>query len=385
MKNYELRKFVAPEIITGTDVRLLAGNYFSSLGIYRVFIVSDPHIKQQSWYPQILEHLKHEGVDLIEFYNINANSPDNEVMEGVEHYASNNCQAILAIGGGSVLDSAKGIGLVHSNLGHITDYEGVDKISIPTPPIVCIPTTSGTASDVSQFAIIRDMKRLLKIAVISKSLVPDLTLLDPVVMQTMDQYLTACTGIDALTHAIEAFVSTGSSTMTDFHALNAIKLINDNLELAYLNPLNQNYRFNMMSASLEAGLAFSNASLGAVHALAHSLGGLYNLPHGECNALLLEHVLNINYRTSPEKYNKIGEALGINYRNETNSEKQKIIFNKINSLKRSINIDYSLDRLGVKQNDFIHLAKNAINDPCILTNPLNMNNDDLRTVLLEAL
>ncbi len=193
------------------------------------------------------------------------------------------------------MDCAKGIGIVSTNRKNILDIEGIDNVPIPGPPLICIPTTSGTSADVSQFAIINDTVEKRKIAIISKTVVPDVALIDPLTTLTMPAYLTACTGIDALVHAVEAYVSTANSPLLDLHALEAVRLVCTNLPQVLAAPTDLELRGKMTLASLQAGLAFSNASLGAVHAMAHSLGGLLDLPHGECNALLLDHVVNFNY------------------------------------------------------------------------------------------
>lgn len=179
------------------------------------------------------------------------------------------------------MDCAKGIGIVCSNDGHILDYEGVYNISSPLPPLIFIPTTAGTSADVSQFAIILNREKLIKIAIVSKIIVPDIALIDPETTTTMDPYLSACTGMDALVHAIEAFVSVASSPLTDIHALEAIRLLGRNLPLLPEFKDDSQIRKNIMLGSMEAGLAFSNAILGAVHAMSHSLGGFLVLPHGE--------------------------------------------------------------------------------------------------------
>lgn len=385
MQTFELRKFVAPELLMGTDVRLIAGNYFNNFNVRKVFVVTDKTICELDWFEEVLESLEIAGVEYVIYNNVSPNSPDIEVMDGVEIFREHNCDGIFAIGGGSVIDSAKGIGIVYSNQSHILQFEGVDQVRMPSPPIICLPTTAGTSSDVSQFAIIRDTNRKVKIAIVSKSLVPDLSLIDPHVSGSMDNYLTACTGMDALTHAIEAFVSNGNSTVTDFHALNAIELIVNNLHKVYANPDNIELRYNMMIGSLEAGLAFSNASLGAVHAIAHSLGGLYNSPHGECNALLLPYVINYNYNEVPNRFNKVGELMGLSFKGLNESKRKTLLFNKVMEFKAALGLDYSLGNLGVSSADNSLVATNAMNDACIITNPRKANDDDLKSILGEAI
>ncbi len=381
----EIRKFLAPEFITGADTRMLAGQYLQNLGVSNVLIASDKTIITQKWYKDIIESINELGIEYHTYSSISPNPHDEEVMQGSSFYVDNECDGILAIGGGSVIDCAKGIGIISTNGGHILDYEGVDEVKSAMPPLICIPSTSGTSADVSQFSIIRDMNRKIKIAIISKAIVPDVALIDPVATYSMDKYLTICTGIDALSHAFEAFVSNSGSVITDNHAMHAISLLKDNLPLIYSDLHNIEARYNLVIASLEAGLAFSNASLGAVHAMSHSLGGYYDYAHGECNALLLDHVVNYNFDFAVEKYKKIGEMFNLDFRGLSTSESRNRLFNHLNSFKLSLGIDNTLQTLGTKRDELIILSKFASKDPCLLTNPKEMNKDDINTVFREAL
>jgi alcohol dehydrogenase class IV len=306
-------------------------------------------------------------------------------MAGVDIYNSNKCNAIVALGGGSPIDCAKGIAIVSTNHRHILSFEGVDKVEVPMPPLICIPTTAGTSADVSQFCIIASRQDRIKIAIISKAVIPDISLIDPVTTTTMDSYLTACTGMDALTHAIEAFVSTGSSMITDIHALEAIRIISKNIIEAVKKPGDINLRNKIMNGSLEAGLAFSNAILGAVHAMSHSLGGLLDLPHGECNSVLLQHVISFNFNAVPEKFNLIAEAMGLDLRGMSTNEKKKAFLSYINNLRRNVGIDKTLSKMGVNVSDINNLAKNAINDACMYTNPRPATERDIEVIYEEAL
>jgi alcohol dehydrogenase len=385
MKTYETRKFVAPEFLFGKDVRLLAGQYLHNYQLKKVLIVTDPTIASKSWYGDIIDKLNEYQIAYSVFDSVSPNPKEIEVMEGAETYQHENCKGILAIGGGSVIDCAKGIGVVSSNRNHILKFEGVDMIPIPGPPIICIPSTAGTSADVSQFSIIRDMERMVKIAIISKTVVPDVALIDPIATLTMDKFLTACTGLDALTHAVEAFVSNANSPITDNHALHAVKLIRENLYIAVNEPHNMDARYNMMVGSLEAGLAFSNASLGAVHAMAHSLGGLYDSAHGECNALLLDHVIEFNFLKEPERFKKIGSFFGINYNGLTTNESKNLTLKTIREFKSSVGINYSLKNTGLHNSDIPVLANYSINDPCIITNPRKANKRDIEVIFENAL
>ena len=215
----ELRKFVAPEIITGIDARLMIGRYLTHFAAKRPMVVTDDNLLEFPWFLDILQSIKDCLPEYVIFSNVSSNPRDYEVMEGAEIFVANKCDLIIAIGGGSPIDCAKGISIVSTNGGHILDYEGVDEINLPGPPLICIPTTSGASADVSQFAIICDSESKVKKAIISKKVVPDLALLDAIPLLTMDPYLTACTGMDALTHAIEAYVSNAHSHLANVNAL----------------------------------------------------------------------------------------------------------------------------------------------------------------------
>ena len=321
---FELRKFVAPEFIIGVDARKLAGRYAKNLGASHVFLVTGPKVIKAGWVRDVIESLDSEGIEHTLFSDVSPNPRDHEVMKGADQYRKAGCDAVVAVGGGSPIDCAKGIGIVVSNDQHILEFEGVDNVSIPAPPLICIPTTSGSAADVSQFAIITYTNRKVKIAIISKKIVPDISLCDPVPLTSLTSELTAHTGMDALVHSVEAYVSNASSPVTDIQALESIRLLSAYLPLAYQHPDHIGYRYKTMLGSLLAGLAFSNASLGAVHAMAHSLGGLSDLPHGECNALLLETVIDYNYSVCPDRYAAIAEAMNIDCSShDENTIKQK--------------------------------------------------------------
>ena len=283
------------------------------------------------------------------------------------------------------MDAAKGIGIVSTNQKHILEFEGVDRIRIPAPPLIFIPTTAGTSADVSQFAIIANREELLKIAIVSKAIVPDVALIDPLTTTTMDPYLTACTGIDALVHGFEAFVSTGSGPLTDTYAIEAIKLLQQNLLRIHKEPNNIKLREKVMLGSMKAGLAFSNAILGAVHAMSHGLGGLLDLPHGECNAMLLDNVVDFNFSHAVDKYKLISEAMGIDLRGLGEKDVKKRLMSSISDLKNSVGISNRLAQKGVSSSDIPALAKKAIKDVCILTNPRKATQRDIEVIYEEAM
>jgi len=378
-----LRKFLAPEIVYGDGGIGLSGRHADNLGASKAFIVTDPGVRAAGWTALVEESLKASNIPYVVFDNVTDNPKDHEVMAGVEFCKSQSCDLIIAVGGGSPMDCAKGIGVVMGNPGHILDYEGVDMVPNPGPPLIFIPTTAGSSADVSQFAIVTDTTRKVKIAVISKMVIPDIALIDPGTTVTMSPELTAATGMDALCHGFEAFVSTASSPLTDMAAISSVKIISDNLLKAYQDPENIIYRDKMMTASLMAGLAFSNASLGLVHSMAHSLGGAMGLAHGECNAILLEKVVSFNYSASPEKYDQLAKAMDLNISDHDFLDRGGVISDYIANLRKQLNINQRLIDLGGKLSDLLQLSKFAFMDPCLATNPKETGTKDIENLYLQ--
>jgi len=382
----ELRKFLAPEIVFGQDAAQLAGRYAQNLGARKVLLVTDPGVAAQPWFGPIAEAIGAAGLGLEIFSAIHPNPRDFEVMLGADLYRSSGCDAIVAVGGGSPMDCAKAIGIVCTNDRHVLEFEGVDNVQRPGPPLLCVPTTAGSSADVSQFAIITDTTRRVKIAIVSKAMVPDAALIDPALTATMDARITADTGVDALTHAIEAYVSNAHGPTTDLFALDAVRRIARHLPDVIARPNDLEARAGMMLGSAYAGLAFSNAILGAVHAMAHSLGGLMDLPHGQCNAILLDHVIDYNFAAEPERYADIGRALGAQIRPESDlEEKRQAVLAQVRAFKKSVGVTATLSGLGVRREDLERLALFAMNDPCMVTNPKIPAAGDIRAVFEHAL
>jgi len=381
----EMRKFVAPEFVFGAGALDLAGQYAKNLGASKVFLVTDEGVSKAGWSGQVAKSIESANLPYVIFKDVTPNPRVNEVTAGTALYQETGCDAIVAVGGGSPMDCAKGIGIVSAAGGHILDYEGADKVEVPIPPLICLPTTAGSSADVSQFCIITDQKRQVKIAIVSKAVVPDVSLIDPLTTTTKDPYLTACTGLDALTHAVEAYVSTANSPITDLHAIEAIKLISGNLVETVRNPKDVLLRAKMMLASLEAGLAFSNAILGAVHAMAHSLGGFLDLPHGECNAILLEHVVAYNFPEAPFRYRNVAQALDVDTQELTDSELLDALLLRLRSLRQQCGVNRTLSELGVGSENIPILAEKACADVCLVTNPRHAEHSNLVSIYEKAL
>ncbi|WP_460007016.1 iron-containing alcohol dehydrogenase [Methanogenium cariaci] len=365
----EHRKYVVPEIITGDDARIYAGRYASNFHSNTVLLATDESIFRQKWMREILQGLDEAGTEYVVFSDIEENPRDYNVMAGADVYLSEECTGILAIGGGSVLDCAKGIGIVAANGGTILDYVGVDQVRNPMPPLICVPTTAGSAADVSQYAVIRNADKKAKNIIISKSLVPDVSLLDTVPLMTQPKDVTVNSGIDALTHAIEAYVSNGASHLSDMMALESITLSAGFFPFSVDRADDPDSRFQSLMASMYAGIAFSNAGLGLIHAMSHAIGGLYDLPHGVASSIVMRSAIQYNYSSSKRKYQKIAYLLGVSP--DITDDKRVItgMFEQIMEMRGNTDNPLSLSAYGASKADIPDLVARSAVDPCIATNP----------------
>lgn len=381
--NLPVRKFLAPEIILGDGCRDLISQYVLSLSGRNVFLISDPGVFRAGWAGEVEDSLRSAGLDVVVYDRVTQNPRCLEVMRGAEVYLEEACDMIVSVGGGSPMDCGKAIGAVASNQCDVLELEGVDEVPLPAPPIICIPTTAGSSADVSQVAVISDEKKKRKFGIFSKTMIPDLALIDPETTTTMDPELTAATGMDALCHAFESYVSNASSAMTDIHALEATRLLAEYLPRAYDEPENVIYRDKVMLGSMYAGLAFSNASLGLVHSMAHSMGGYLDSPHGECNAQLLEHVVAFNYPMVAERYRVLEALMSGNSPSEKSGPSELI--HQLRALTDRLGIKPGLSNMGVKEKDIEYLSKNAFIDPCLATNPRAATIEDIERLYHGAL
>lgn len=333
----------------------------------------------------IANYLTAAGVASHIFPGAEPNPTDINVHNGVKAYNDNGCDFIVSLGGGSSHDCAKGIGLVTAGGGHIRDYEGIDKSKVPMTPLIAVNTTAGTASEMTRFCIITNTDTHVKMAIVDWRCTPLIAIDDPKLMIAKPAGLTAATGMDALTHAVEAYVSTAANPITDACAEKAITMISQWLQPAVANGENIEARDAMSYAQYLAGMAFNNASLGYVHAMAHQLGGFYNLPHGVCNAILLPHVCEFNLIACPDRYAKIAELMGVRTHGLTVMEAAYAAIDAIRKLSASIGIPSGLTELGVKTEDLAVMADNAQKDACMLTNPRKANHAQVVEIFKAAL
>ncbi len=380
-----LLKFHAPEIVFGIDSMAEAAHAALRLGGQRPLLVTDPGLIEAGWVDELVDHLRDQGVQAQVWSALTPNPKDHEITAGHEFYRSRGCDVLIALGGGSVIDAAKGIAILAANGGDILDYAGVDKATMPIPPLVVLPSTSGTGADVSQFCIVTDTTRNTKITILGRALVPDITVIDPRLLTTMPEWLNAATGLDALTHGIEAFVSLGHNQLTDHHALRAVVMVTENLVTTIEQPRQMSARVLMAQAALEAGLAFTNAILGAAHAMSHQVGGLLDLPHGVINGVLLPHVVRFNAEADPAPFAVIAANLGIADARAPELESALALADHLQQLAQKVGVPRGLADLGVHDTDVPVLARNAMADACITTNPRAADEAQLQALFRAAL
>ena len=361
------------------------GGQAKNLGGIKALIVSGRSGHGEKLAKDIQKILENAGLKAIIFAGADPNPTDTSVMEGADIYRKEDCNMIVAVGGGSPMDCAKAVGIVVNNGGKINDYEGAGKVTKGIPPLITVNTTAGTASEMTSFSIITDTDRHIKMAIADPRMTPDVAVNDPELMVSMPPALTAATGMDALTHAIEAYVSTMATPTTDAAAIKAIELISKYLREAVAHGEDIKTRDMMAHAEYLAGVAFNNALLGYVHSMAHQLGGLYDLPHGVCNAILLPYVEMYNMQVVPERFADIAKAMGENIEGLPPEEAADKAIDAIKKLASDIGIPSGLKELGAREEDLELLAENAMQDICRLTNPRKLSKEDIIEIYRKAM
>ncbi|EBZ4885489.1 L-threonine dehydrogenase [Salmonella enterica subsp. enterica serovar Bredeney] len=378
--------FFIPSVnVIGTDSLKNAMNTMAEYGFRRTLIVTDAMLTKLGMAGDIQKALQERDIFSVIYDGTQPNPTTSNVAAGLKLLKENGCDSVISLGGGSPHDCAKGIALVAANGGDIRDYEGVDRSAKPQLPMIAINTTAGTASEMTRFCIITDEERHIKMAIVDKHVTPLLSVNDSSLMVGMPKSLTAATGMDALTHAIEAYVSVAATPITDACALKAVTMIAENLVVAVEEGSNVQAREAMAYAQFLAGMAFNNASLGYVHAMAHQLGGFYNLPHGVCNAVLLPHVQVFNSRVAAARLRDCAAAMGVDVSDMSEAEGAQACVAAIRQLSQKVNIPAGLRELNVKEEDIPVLATNALKDACGLTNPIQATHDEIVEIYRAAM
>ncbi|HEY4567454.1 MAG TPA: iron-containing alcohol dehydrogenase [Savagea sp.] len=365
--------------VTGERCQILGGK--------KALIVTDSFLRSLPGGPveKVTESLDAVGIDYAFYDGVEPNPKDTNVRDGLAIFESEQCDLIVTVGGGSAHDCGKGIGIAATHDGDLyEDYAGIETLTNPLPPLVCVNTTAGTASEVTRHCVITNTEKKVKFVIVSWRNTPLVSINDPELMVGKPAGLTAATGMDALTHAVESYVSLGANPVTDSMAIQAIKLISTNLRQAVAYGQNIEARENMAHASLLAGMAFNNAGLGYVHAMAHQLGGLYDIPHGVANAVLLPHVEEYNIISNPQKFADIAEFMGENIEGLSVREAANKAIEAIRQLSEDVNIPSSMRELGVKEEDFELMAELALQDGNAISNPIQGRKEDIINIFKAA-
>jgi len=361
--------FIPTVNLMGVGASKELGKQIKALGGKTVLIVTTSDLAKLDITEGIKAAVEAAGAKAIVYDGAQPNPTVDNVDKGLKVYKDKKCDMIISLGGGSSHDCGKGVGILATNGGNIRDYEGVDQMTKAMPPFIAINTTSGTGSEMTRFCIITNPDNNVKMAIVDWRTTPNVAINDPVLTVGMPPALTAATGMDALTHAVEAYVSTIATPVTDSAALMAIKLISENLRNAVANGQNMEARDKMSYAEFLAGMAFNNASLGHVHAMAHQLGGFYDLPHGVCNAILLPYVSEFNIIACPQRYADIAVAMGENIEGLSVRDAADKAIAAMRRLSADVGIPAGLKDLDVKEKDFGVMVGNAMKDACGFTNP----------------
>lgn len=382
MSDHRVTKFAIPEIIFGQGSIGYLAQCSRRLGAKRALLVTDQGLIGSGWAEHVMDILRDDGVDFVLFDKVNSNPRDYQVHEGAGLYTLEKADVIIALGGGSPMDTAKGVGTIVGNGGRIADYEGANRIMRPLPPMIFIPTNAGSGSDISQFCIITDVERQVKMSIISRSLVPNVSIIDPNLLMTKDDQLVVSSAIDALAHAIESFVSPLASPFTENQALKAIELIAKNLQPALENRTPEVME-QLSIASTAAGMSFSNAGLGIGHALAHSLGGIFDTLHGLVHPIVLPAVMRYNLPACPEKMCAIGRIIQGNPRSCSPSQGEEGIA-RLEELFARLDVPHRMRDIVPDASKLEQICRMAVHDACMLTNPRKAGWEDLLAICREA-
>ncbi|MBP2638754.1 MAG: lactaldehyde reductase [Firmicutes bacterium] len=353
----------------------------------KAFIVTDKDLVKFGIAKKVTDVLDQAKISYELYDNVKANPTIENVQTGVKKLAASGADVIVAIGGGSAIDTAKGIGIIATNpeFADVKSLEGVADTKAKSLPIIAVATTAGTAAEVTINYVITDEQAVKKMVCVDPNDIPIIAIVDPELMVSMPKGLTASTGMDALTHAIEGYITRSAWTMTDMFELKAIELIAKHLPTAVAEPNNMEARDGMALAQYIAGMGFSNVGLGIVHSMAHPLGAFYDTPHGVANALLLPYVMEYNAPATGEKYREIAKALGVTKVETMDQEAyRKAAVEAVIALSKQIDIPQKLSEIGVKEKDLPQLAKSAFADVCTPGNPRDTSEAEILALYQKA-
>ena len=371
--NYNMiNRFVLNEVsYFGPGARQVLPDEIKRLGLKKALVVTDKDLIKFGVADKVLSVLQTANIPFEIFSEIKQNPTVKNVKDGLAAYAASGADFILAIGGGSSIDTAKAIGIITNNpeFDDVVSLEGVAPTKKKSVPIVALPTTAGTAAEVTINYVITDEENQKKMVCVDPNDIPIVAIVDAELMYTLPKSLTAATGLDALTHAIEGLITKGAWEMSDMFEIKAIEMINRYLETATFEPENAEARNGMAVAQYIAGMAFSNVGLGLVHGMAHPLGAIFDIPHGVANAMLLPTVMEFNAPAAIDKYVIIAKAMDIYSADKTKEENAQAAITAVKNLALKLGIPQHLSEMGIKEEDLPKLAEAAFNDVCTPGNP----------------
>lgn len=373
------------EIFFGCGAAKHTGEKLKELGYKKVFIVSDPGVKQAGLLEGILSSIQEASLEYFVYDNIKSDPTSDIIEQGTEVLKNSGCDVVLGVGGGSALDCAKAFAAMATNEGKITDYTGIGKLKNKPLPIVAIPTTAGTGSEATMFTVITNAETKLKAPVGSYLIMPVLAILDPELTISLPPHLTASTGMDALTHAIESYVNVNSHPISEALAIHSIKLIARSLRKAVAKGTNLKAREDMLLASTIAALAFNSTRLGLVHAMSQPAGAHFGIPHGLSNAILLPYVMEYNLMGNPEKYAEIAALFGEQIEGLPIMEAAAKSVKAVRALMQDIGICDRLSDFGVEESDLDMLADEALTSGNVPLNPRQPSKAEIIEIYKKAL
>jgi alcohol dehydrogenase class IV len=382
---YEIHKvinFYSPKkTILGQNIVGKVGDEVKILGGRKSIIVTDPGIVSAG-YVQVVEDALHaQQIEVGIFDRVEPEPPARLVAECTKMIREGKYDVVIGLGGGSALDIAKGASLMINNPGTIVDYAGIDRVPKAGLPHILIPTTAGTGSEATRSLVVTDERDNTKKSIASSFVIPEVAILDPMLTLSMPPHITANTGMDALVHAIESYVSATTTPYAEILAIEAVSLIAHNLPLAYSKGSNGIARYNMLLAANIAGLAFASSRLGAVHGLAYVIDIAYHLPHGRANAIMLPHVMNFNKTANLRKFAKIAEAMGENVQGLSMYEAAEKSVEAVKNLLNAIQIPFGLSQYGISRDDLPKLVEGGMRQARLFVpNPRDLTQEDVRSI-----
>ncbi|MFM2485013.1 iron-containing alcohol dehydrogenase [Celerinatantimonas yamalensis] len=376
-----------PQIsLSGTDALCALVEQLRLQPARNPLIVTEKALMQLGLHDTLISQLQMQGFDPVIFDGVIANPTDHVVAHALACYQQHYCDCIIGFGGGSAMDTAKVVRALIANPDkQVHDLEGIGHVQKIGPLLVCISTTSGTAAEVTSNAVITDTRRHVKMVIIDSAIIPDIAVNDPTLLLGLPADVTAATGMDALTHAIEAYVSTAAHPLTDHSALAAIKIITKALPKAVQNGQDLAAREQMTNGQFLAGMAFNSAGLGLVHSLAHQPGATHNLPHGVCNAILLPILCEFNREVRTQRFADIAQAMGVDTQKMDEQQASKAAIAAIRHLSEQVGIPSGLGALAIKETDIERWIAPALGDPCGGSAPRSATAEQIRALYLQAL